>query len=144
MINTGLTIGWKPAYRFFVFDTFVNWVLGILFIFMPGEVESFISRQNILPGFFWIISGSGLLLFGWWQTYVVFTGKFTENARMFSCILAWLPSAALTYALLFMGFPVRPLAAVFIWSGNVYMFSLGVLYLLSWNKSKNKPHEKEP
>ena len=29
--------GWQTAYRFFIFDTVVNWVLGILFIFFFPE-----------------------------------------------------------------------------------------------------------
>ena len=143
MDNHEKVTGWKTAYRFFIFDTFVNWALGILFIFFFRYVETFISNEKILPDYFWIISGVGLLLFGFWQTYILITRSFTANARMFSCILAWLPCIPLTYALLFMGFPIRPLAGIFIWFGNVYMFTLGVLYLISWYKSKNKHHEEK-
>jgi hypothetical protein len=135
--------GWKPAWRFFVFDTLVNWALGMLFLFFSRQVESFISDQQILPGWFWMIAGAGLLLFGFWQTYIVATAAFTPIARLFSCVLAWLPFVALTIALLCMGFPVRPLARVLIWTGNIYMFTLGVLYLVSWYKSKIGNHEKE-
>jgi hypothetical protein len=135
--NDGST-GWKIAYRFFIFDTWVNWGLGILFILFFRRVETFISDRRILPGYFWIISGIGLLLFGFWQTYVLVKRKFSPDARLFSCIMAWLPFIALTYALLFMQFPIRPLACVLIWIGNVYMFALGVLYLVSWYISKNE------
>jgi len=134
--------GWETAYRFFIFDTVVNWVLGILFIFFFRRVELFISLHKILPDYFWIISGTGLLLFGFWQTYILIKRSFSPNARLFSCILAWLPCIPLTYALLFMGFPLKPLALCLIWAGNVYMFTLGVLYLISWYKSKNKPYER--
>jgi hypothetical protein len=135
--------GWKPAYRLFIFDTYVNWGLGILFIFFFRYVESFISDRKILPDYFWIITGMGLLLFGVWQTYILIKRMFTPNVRLFSCILAWLPSIALTYALLFMGFPIKPLSGVLIWTGNIYMFSLGVLYLISRYKSKIEHHEKQ-
>jgi hypothetical protein len=135
--------GWKIAYNFFVFDTFINWILGILFIFFFRYVEAFLSYRQMLPDYIWISMGTGLLLFGFWQTYVLYKGRFSPGSRLFSCVMAWLCFAALTYALLFMQFPIKVFPLILVWTGNVYMLILGVLYLASWYKSKKEENEKK-
>lgn len=132
------TLGWQPAYRFFIFDTFVNYGLGILFIFFYKQAESFISEADLLPDYFWIGMGLGFLLFGFWQTYVLVTNSFVPKNRMISCILSWSCFVALTFALLFMGFSLKPLPGILIWTANLYMLFLGIIYLISWYKSTHQ------
>lgn len=124
----------KTAYGFFVFDTFLNWILGILFIFFYRPVELFISGSTLLPDILWIIIGFALLLFGIWQTYIIMTQKFSKNAQLFSGFMAWICFLILTYALVFMNFEIYVPAAIAIWTGNVYMFILGCLYFSSYRK----------
>jgi len=132
------TTGWKPAYRFFIFDTLVNYGLGILFIFFFKQTGSFVSDAEILPDYVWIGMGVGLLLFGIWQTFVLVTKSFVPKNRLISCILSWSCFIALTFALLFMGFSIKTLPNILIWTGNLYMLFLGVIYLISWYKSTHQ------
>lgn len=122
------------AFKFFLFDTFVNWGLGILFLFFFHPAEEFMSDGPLFPGFIWVTMGAALLLFGIWQTYIVIAGRFSKNVRLFSCITAWAPVLALTYALVFMNFDLHTGARIMIWAGNLYMFTLGALYLNSFIK----------
>ncbi|MBP6978620.1 MAG: hypothetical protein PHD61_07675 [Bacteroidales bacterium] len=135
MIKPDGATGFSISYRFFIFDTVLNYGLAILFIFFFRQTESFISKTDILPDYFWIAAGTGLLLFGFWQTFVLLTGSFRSTNRLISCILSWLCFIALTYALIFIGFPMKPLPAFLIWIGDLYMLFLGVIYFVSWYKS---------
>jgi hypothetical protein len=128
----------RLAYKFFVFDTFLNWILGILFIFFYRLSELLISGSTLLPDILWIIIGIGLLLFGFWQTYIVLMRKFNQDAQLYSCIMAWISFLILTYALVFMRFEIYTIARLVIWTGNLYMFVLGCLYLLSYRKLKQR------
>lgn len=123
------------AYRFFLFDTYVNWGLGILFLFFHDQAEKWMSNEALLPDYLWICIGAIFLLFGWWQTYIVLKNKFGRFARLFGFITAWLSVLVLTYALVFMNFNLFPEARLIIWVGNLYMFILGGLYLGSYLKS---------
>jgi hypothetical protein len=120
------------AYRFFLFDTFVNWGLGILFLFFYHPAEKLMSDGPLLPDFIWIIMGAAWLLFGIWQTYIVIANRFSRTVRLFGCITAWGPFLALTYALIFMNFDLFMEARIIIWVGNLYMCLLGALYLKSY------------
>jgi hypothetical protein len=125
------------AYRFFLFDTFFNWALGIMFLFFFRPLERLMSKGPLLPDYLWIIIGAVLLLYGIWQTYVVLSGTFSRNVRLFCCITAWGPVLLLSYALLFMGFDLYLAAHVLIWTGNIYMLVLGTLYF----RSMIRPYE---
>jgi len=131
-MNTVLDKFNKAAYKFFVFDLFLNWILGILFIFFFRLMESLIGHSQLLPGYLWIIIGTGLLFFGIWQTYIVIGKKFDKNTRLFSSIMAWACFLLLTYAMVFMNFEIYYIARIVIWIGNLYMFFLGLLYLISY------------
>ena len=122
------------AYKFFLFDTFVNWGLGILFLFFYHPVEKLMSGGPLLADFIWITMGAALLLFGIWQTYIVTGNRFSRNTRLFGCITAWVPFLFLTYVLVFMDFDLYPGARMLIWAGNLYMLTLGALYLNSYIK----------
>jgi hypothetical protein len=119
-------------YKFFLFDTFFNWALGIVFLFFYHPVEKLMSNGTLLPDFVWIIMGAAWLLFGIWQTYIVIGNRFGRKVWLFGCITAWGPFLALTYALVFMNFDLFIAARIIIWAGNLYMCLLGALYLKSY------------
>jgi hypothetical protein len=122
------------AYRFFVFDTYFNWGLGILFLFFYKNAENWMSMETLLPIYLWIIIGAIFLVFAWWQTYVLIKNKFNRFTRLFGFITAWLSVLVLTYALVFMNFNLYMEARLIIWVGNIYMFILGIFYLRSYLK----------
>ena len=122
------------AYRFFVFDTYFNWGLGILFLFFYKNAQMWMSTETLLPDYLWIILGAIFLVFAWWQTYVLFKNKFGRFARLFGFATACLSVLVLTYALVFMNFNLYVEARLIIWVGNIYMFILGGIYLRSYLK----------
>ena len=65
---------------------------------------------------------------------MVLKNKFGKNAQLFSCIMSWIPFLILTYALVFMNFKLFITARIIIWIGNLYMFTLGLLYFISYRK----------
>jgi hypothetical protein len=122
------------AYRFFVFDTYLNWGLGFLFLFFYKYAEKWMSAESLLPDYLWICIGAVFMVFAWWQTYVLTKNIFGRFARFFGFATAWLSVLVLTYALVFMDFDLFVEARLIIWVGNFYMFILGGIYLRSYLK----------
>jgi hypothetical protein len=106
----------------------LNWTLGILLTFLPGMAESIIGTAPLLP--MPMLRGIGVifLLFAAWQTWIVQQWNVGPDSLWFSCWMAWIPVVLLTIALLYMDFPLRPVARIVIWVGNIYMFFLGGWY----------------
>lgn len=129
------------SYKLFLFDTFFNWFLGIIFLFFYRFFEDLIGNEPLLPDIIWIIIGAGLLLFSIWQTYTVLIKRISKNLFLFSCIMAWIPFIMLTYALAFMEFALKTEARIFIWIGDLYMFILGFFYFQQWHKLKRYEFE---
>lgn len=124
------------SYKLFLFDMFFNWFLGILFLFFHRFFDDLIGNEPLLPELIWIIIGEGLLLFSFWQTYIVILNKISKNDFLFSCIMAWVPFIMLAYVLAFMEFALKAEARILIWIGDFYMFILGFFYLRQWYKMK--------
>ena len=125
---------YKTASGFFVFDTFVNWILGILFLFFYKPVESLIADSKLIPDAGWLMIGAGLFLFGIWQTFILIKGKLIKGALLFSSIMAYAPVLLLTFGLFIAGPRIHFAAALAIWAGNLYMLALGTIYLVAYLK----------
>lgn len=133
----------KITYKLFVFDTYINWILGTVFLFFSKSVEKLMSDVPLLPQEIWIIIGLGLLFFGFWQTFIIWKKKFSRSAQLFSCITAWIPFLILTYALVFMKFSLFIEARLIIWVGNIYMLILGWFYFLSRFQTKTNKYSSD-
>jgi len=122
------------AYKFFVFDTYFNWGLGILFLLFFSQAQRWMSHEPLLPDYLWICLGAIFMVFAWWQTYIVLKNRFGKPARLWACISAWISVLVLTYALVFMHFDLFVEARMVIWTGNLYMLILGGIYLRAYLK----------
>lgn len=110
-----------------IFDNILNYLLGIVFAFFPLTFQSWISPNEILPKWLWILFGIGFLLFAGWQTYNLKKG-FSKRDRVFASVMALIPVVALTIALL-LPLKLYLVARILLWLGDLYMFVLGILYL---------------
>jgi hypothetical protein len=110
-------------------DMLLNWVLGVLFTFLPNLVERVIAVGPLLPPLIWRVIGVIFLLFAAWQTWIVVRRDIGPVGLILACDMAWVPVVLLTIALVFMAFPLRLWARIALWIGDVYMLFLGAWYL---------------
>lgn len=110
-------------------DMYLNWFLGFAIIFFPELIERFLSKYVLFPIALWMLVGSIFLGFAFWQVRVIKSRKLNFYDLSFASFMALIPAIMIFMGLLFFGHFVRPLAALLLWMGDIYMFALGGWYM---------------
>ncbi|RKX77077.1 MAG: hypothetical protein DRP87_10165 [Spirochaetes bacterium] len=113
----------------FLPDTFLNWIIGIVFIISPEEIDSILGSSPLLPQLFYIAMGIGFLLFALWQSWVLLKGSFNHSELVIAGLLAVFPAALLATALIKLDLDLRPTWRIVLWASAGYMTALGAWYL---------------
>ncbi|HEC23211.1 MAG TPA: hypothetical protein ENI95_09875 [Chloroflexi bacterium] len=125
-----LKSAWRfTLHRLFFGDMLLNWFLGGLLTFFPSPVDRLMGQAPLLTMGIYRLIGVGFLAFAAWQTWCIARQRLGPAGLVFAALMAEGPVVLLTIALVFMDFPLRPVARVALWVGDVYMLFLGAWYL---------------
>jgi len=121
-------------------DMFLNFMLGFIFIFFYPGTERLIAGGMLFQPVVWCAIGTGLLLFGVWQTSIIRRRDLKPNELVFAALMAFVPAVLLAIGL-FMDSPLYPFAKILLWAGVAYMLFLGCWYLFLARRLVNQSLE---
>lgn len=109
-------------------DMVLNWVLGIVLLVFPSQIDDLAGTGPILPKSAYLVMAVLFLVFAAWQVWIIRRDDIREPGLVYAALMAEGPVVALTMALLFWNLPLYPVVRVLLWVGNIYMLFLGAWY----------------
>jgi hypothetical protein len=116
------------AVRLLKGDTILNVILGVLFIAIPGPIESILGDGPLIPFVVWRVIGAIFVLFAVWEFIVTRRPPLSVASLAFASFMALAPTLLLAAALLFFPLPLNLFGRVVLWLGVLVMFLLGSYY----------------